>query len=128
MGLSAEKLVIVTNENDILDRFLKSGIYERSDEVAVTLSPGMGIFISSNFERLLWFLARGYLASKYDLKAGEIVTDWFQQLKTEGRLQVGSVAIKGVLSDFASEKVSDSETSVWKQYNNDNKNETLLNS
>ena len=128
MGLPVEKLVIATNENDILDRFLKSGTYERSDKVAVTLSPAMDILISSNFERLLWFLARGYLASKYDLKAGEIVTDWFQQLKTEGRLQVGSVAIKGVLSDFASEKVSDSETSVWKQYNNDNKNETLLNS
>ncbi|CCF60317.1 hypothetical protein KAFR_0J02530 [Kazachstania africana CBS 2517] len=110
MGLPVEKLVIATNENDILDRFLKSGTYERSDEVAATLSPAMDILISSNFERLLWFLAREYLASNDDLKAGEIVNDWFNQLKTEGKFQVSSTAIEGALKDFDSERVSNEET------------------
>ena len=69
MGLPIEKLVIATNENDILDRFLKTGTYERSDTVAATLSPAMDILISSNFERLLWYLARENLAQGDDLKA-----------------------------------------------------------
>ena len=58
MGLPVEKLVIATNENDILNRFLKTGSYEKSSEVAATYSPAMDILISLNFERLLWYLRR----------------------------------------------------------------------
>lgn len=74
MGLPVEKLVIATNENDILDRFLKTGTYERSANVLATHSPAMDILISSNFERLLWYLAREFLAEKDDLKAGRSST------------------------------------------------------
>lgn len=112
MGLPVEKLVIATNENDILDRFLKSGCYERSDEVAVTLSPAMDILISSNFERLLWFLARENLAGDDSLKAGEIVNGWFQQLKTVGKFEVDPKVICGALVDFGSERVSNEETTA----------------
>ena len=110
MGLPVEKLVIATNANDILDRFLKSGTYERSDEVAATLSPAMDILISSNFERLLWFLAREYAADGDDCKAGETVNQWFQQLKTEGKFQVSQAMINGALKDFDSERVSNEQT------------------
>lgn len=110
MGLPIEKLVIATNENDILDRFLKSGTYERSDEVAVTYSPAMDILISSNFERLLWFLAREYVAGNDDLKAGETINNWFQQLKTEGKFEVSQDMINGALKDFSSERVSNEQT------------------
>lgn len=112
MGLPVEKLVIATNENDILDRFLKSGTYERSDQVAVTLSPAMDILISSNFERLLWYLAYDKLANHDALKAGEICNDWFNQLKTKGRFQVDKTIIEGALKDFSSERVSNAETSA----------------
>ncbi|CAI4869741.1 AFH_G0006190.mRNA.1.CDS.1 [Saccharomyces cerevisiae] len=111
MGLPIEKLAIATNENDILDRFLKSGLYERSDKVAATLSPAMDILISSNFERLLWYLAREYLANGDDLKAGEIVNNWFQELKTNGKFQVDKSIIEGASKDFTSERVSNEETS-----------------
>ncbi|CCE64429.1 hypothetical protein TPHA_0H02250 [Tetrapisispora phaffii CBS 4417] len=112
MGLPIEKLVIATNENDILDRFLKSGTYERSDAVAATLSPAMDILISSNFERLLWFLARENLTANGsdDLKAGEIVNNWFHQLKTAGKFIVDPKIIAGASVDFASERVSNEET------------------
>lgn len=112
MGLPVEKLVIATNENDILDRFLKSGCYERSDEVAATLSPAMDILISSNFERLLWFLAKEKLAGNDSLKAGEIVNNWFQQLKTVGKFEVDPKVIAGALIDFGSERVSNEETTA----------------
>jgi threonine synthase len=53
MGLPIERLVIATNENDILARALASGTYETRGVVA-TQSPSMDIQISSNFERLLF--------------------------------------------------------------------------
>lgn len=112
MGLPVEKLVIATNENDILDRFLKSGTYERSDKVAATLSPAMDILISSNFERLLWYLAKENLANHDPLKAGEICNNWFQELKTKGKFTVDQAVIDGALKDFSSERVSNSETSA----------------
>ncbi|CUS23358.1 LAQU0S09e02960g1_1 [Lachancea quebecensis] len=110
MGLPVERLVIATNENDILDRFLKTGVYERSDDVAATLSPAMDILISSNFERLLWYLARDVLASNDDQKAGEILNQWFTQLKTEGKFEVDPAVVKHALIDFDSERVSNAET------------------
>lgn len=110
MGLPVEKLVIATNENDILDRFLKTGTYERSANVLSTHSPAMDILISSNFERLLWYLARENLANNDDLKAGAIVNQWFVELKTEGKFVVDKSIIEGALKDFSSERVSNEET------------------
>ena len=53
MGLPVAKLVVATNENDILARTLRSGRYEMR-AVVPTTSPSMDIAISSNFERLLF--------------------------------------------------------------------------
>jgi threonine synthase len=53
MGLPAERLVIATNENDILYRAWSTGMYTLSDVVATT-SPSMDIQVSSNFERFLF--------------------------------------------------------------------------
>ena len=110
MGLPVEKLVIATNENDILNRFLRTGSYEKSSEVAATYSPAMDILISSNFERLLWYLAKECLAGGDPLKAGSIVNEWFTELKVKGSFNVGQVVITNATADFASERVSDEET------------------
>ena len=53
MGLPIKNLMIATNENDILSRALKTGIYS-IDKAKATISPSMDIQISSNFERLLF--------------------------------------------------------------------------
>ncbi len=53
MGLPVEKLVIATNENDILVRALQAGVYA-SGEARPTLSPSMDIQVASNFERALF--------------------------------------------------------------------------
>ena len=53
MGLPIERLVVATNDNDILDRTIKTGTYEMRG-VMQTTSPSMDIQISSNFERLLF--------------------------------------------------------------------------
>lgn len=53
MGLPIERLVIATNDNDILARTLSTGEYRMKGVVATT-SPSMDIQVSSNFERLLF--------------------------------------------------------------------------
>ena len=53
MGVPVDRLIIATNENDILDRALKTGRYEVKG-VKPSTSPSMDIQVSSNFERLLF--------------------------------------------------------------------------
>ncbi len=55
IGLPIARLIVATNTNDILARFLASGRYARG-EVAATMSPSMDIQVASNFERLLFEL------------------------------------------------------------------------
>jgi threonine synthase len=53
MGLSAARLVIATNANDIMARALNEGVYA-SGAAHATLSPSMDIQVASNFERALF--------------------------------------------------------------------------
>jgi threonine synthase len=53
MGLPTERLIIATNENDILQRAWSTGVYALADVVA-TSSPSMDIQVASNFERFLF--------------------------------------------------------------------------
>lgn len=112
MGLPADKLIIATNENDILDRFLKTGRYEKEGEVKATYSPAMDILISSNFERLLWYLVRDNAANGNDLEAGKILNEWMQQLKSTGSVVTPAAVAEAARRDFDSERVTDEETSA----------------
>ena len=58
MGLPIERLVVATNENDVLDEFFKTGIYRarKSAETLHTSSPSMDISKASNFERFIFDL------------------------------------------------------------------------
>jgi threonine synthase len=136
MGLPAQKLVVSTNENDILDRFWKTGYYEKKavhgataeggisadgakaheDGVKETLSPAMDILVSSNFERLLWFLAYEFAAEagmddEWNKKqAGQEVEAWLKQLKDKGGFGVHADILNFAKRDFESERVSDIQT------------------
>jgi threonine synthase len=54
MGLPISKLILATNENDILSRFFNTGTYGMAD-VVPTISPSMDIQVASNFERYLYY-------------------------------------------------------------------------
>lgn len=54
MGLPVQKLILATNENNILSRFFNSGEYSLGN-VVPTLSPSMDIQVASNFERYLYY-------------------------------------------------------------------------
>ena len=57
MGLPVEKLIIASNENNILTRLIQTGVYDmRDQELILTTSPAMDILKSSNVERVLFGL------------------------------------------------------------------------
>ncbi|WP_050526642.1 threonine synthase [Pseudorhodobacter aquimaris] len=99
MGLPIEKLVIATNQNDILDRAIKQGEY-RTDGVKPSISPSMDIQVSSNFERVL-FDAYG--------RDGAAVSALMAELR-EGGFTISQGALEMLREQFASGRCSEDET------------------
>jgi threonine synthase len=99
MGLPIERLVIATNQNDILHRSLTSGDYV-TDAVKPSISPSMDIQVSSNFERAL-FDAYG--------RDGAAVTALMGELKAGG-FHISQGALGMLRDTFASGRCSEDET------------------
>ncbi len=59
MGLPFARLICASNANNVLTDFIKTGVYDRRRDFRRTLSPSMDILISSNVERLLYYLSDG---------------------------------------------------------------------
>lgn len=91
MGLPVGKLIVATNENNILERFIKEGVYEPG-EFHSTYSPSMDIQVASNFERYLYYLL------DEDSKA---IFELMEQFKTEGKIVVNEERLRKVQEDFA---------------------------
>ena len=100
MGLPVDRLVLATNRNDILARFISSGAYA-SGQVYATVSPAMDIQVSSNFERYLFFLMDG------DAGAVKALMDGFG---ATGRLSVSEAKHRQAQTDFASTAVGEEQT------------------
>ncbi|MBU2581783.1 MAG: threonine synthase [Alphaproteobacteria bacterium] len=99
MGLPIDKLVIASNENDILPRTLATGGYEMRRVVATT-SPSMDIQISSNFERYL-FEASG--------RDAEGVRRQMESLKQSRRFELDAKVAAAMGSDFLAASASEAE-------------------
>ena len=117
MGLPIHKLIIATNENDILYRFLTTGIYEKCGQVKETLSPAMDILVSSNFERLLWYLLNAdgssisNSSSETSRSAASIKTmQLMEDLKNKSRFSVNAEVLSLARSIFASHKATDKDS------------------
>jgi threonine synthase len=112
MGLPIDRLIIATNENDILQRVINTGEYKPST-VKPSLSPSMDIQISSNFERLLFDIL-----GRDDKKVVSLMND----LKTKGFFKLDQEAIKIIKKDFCAVKISDEETlTIIKNFNVESK-------
>ena len=59
LGARIRKFVVASNVNDVLARFVASGVYDPGEKFTITNSPSMDIRKSSNVERLLWLLNGG---------------------------------------------------------------------
>ena len=99
MGLPIDQLVIATNRNDILHRFLAGNRYEKHPLVH-TLSPSMDIMISSNFERMMFEL--------YGRDA-DAIRELMERFKTEP-VSLREDAFAQARELFTSEGVDDTRT------------------
>lgn len=78
MGLPIGQLVIATNENSVLNDFLRTGVYDRRRTLKKTHSPSMDILVSSNLERLLFYAAREDAALVRQLMLDLHERGWYQ--------------------------------------------------
>ncbi len=99
MGLPVNKLIIATNENDILQRVINRGIYKPS-KVKASISPSMDIQISSNFERLLF-----YAVGSKDLEVKKLMNN----LETKGSFKLTYKQKNIIQKDFSAFKVTNKE-------------------
>ncbi|WP_395515440.1 threonine synthase [Pseudorhizobium flavum] len=102
MGLPIERLVIATNDNDILARTLKTGRYEMR-AVKATTSPSMDIQISSNFERLL-FEAHG--------RDPVAVRAAMAGLKQSGAFEIEMNALKAIRREFRAARATEKQVAA----------------
>jgi threonine synthase len=100
MGLPIDRLVIATNQNDILHRTLQSGRHAK-EGVAPSISPSMDIQVSSNFERLLFEL--------YD-REGTAVAALMGELRERDGFALSQGALERLRADFDSDRASEDET------------------
>ncbi len=100
MGLPIASLLLATNENNILTRFVNDGDYSLTG-VVPTASPSMDIQVASNFERYLFHL--------YGEDSGR-VRSAFEGLRKEGRISFSPSEMLQVRQDFCSASVDQTAT------------------
>lgn len=101
MGLPIDRLIIATNQNDILHRVFTDGSYTTKG-VTPSISPSMDIQVSSNFERALF--------DAYD-HDGSAVAQLMDELKSNGGFPVSQGAIEALRGTYGSGRSSEDETS-----------------
>ena len=91
MGLPIRRLIVATNENDVLDEFFKTGIYRPRPETMHTSSPSMDITKASNFERFV-----------YDLvgRDPKILKGLWQQLEKDGYFDLSKTTYFARVKEF----------------------------
>ena len=101
LGSPIRKLVVASNINDVLARFVKTGVYDPGEKFTVTNSPSMDIRKSSNVERLLWIVNNGDCAE---------VARLMNDLETKGRYELNDAAKKRFMADFVGGVATPEET------------------
>jgi threonine synthase len=110
MGLPIDKLIVATNQNDILHRAISNGQY-KAHSVVETLSPSMDIQVASNFERLIYDIN-----DQNTDKTSKIM----QSIKNEKKYLIEEKELKKIRKDFVSETISEQEllSCIKKVYEN----------
>ena len=102
MGLPIERLIVATNQNDILDRAINHGEY-RVGTVQPSISPSMDIQVSSNFERLLF--------DAYD-RDGAAVAQLMAELKDTGGFAISQGAREAIAEGFGAGAATEAQTTA----------------
>ena len=102
LGLPVNKLICASNKNNILTDFFNEGTYDKNRPFYVTSSPSMDILVSSNLERLLF-----YVSGEDANKTAELMN----QLSVSGRYTIDS-DMRAKLADFAADFATEDETAA----------------
>lgn len=112
MGLPVSKFIVASNANHVLTDFLTTGVYDRNRDFIKTISPSMDILVSSNLERLLYYM------SDHDTA---FVSQCMSDLKVKGRYEIGEALLKKIQSLFVCGYLDDVKTKevIANVYQND---------
>ena len=108
MGLPVGTLVCASNANNVLTDFIRTGTYDRRRPLHKTISPSMDILVSSNLERLLYFMSG----------SAQVVADLMAKLNKDGAYTVPEEMQKAIQEEFwagccGDEKASMTIKKVW---------------
>jgi threonine synthase len=101
LGAPIGRFVVASNVNDVLARFVKTGVYDPGDRFTVTNSPSMDIRKSSNVERLLWLLNDGDCNE---------VSRLMDDLASKGRYELNDKAKAKLFAEFEGGVATPEET------------------
>lgn len=109
MGLPIHRFICSSNANNILTDFFNTGIYDANREFYKTNAPAMDILISSNLERLVWFLSN---------KDGKRVKSYMQSLKDKGIYKVDEDIFRAMREHFFAGYATEEEVleAIYKMY------------
>lgn len=91
MGLPLAKLICASNSNNVLTDFIRDGHYNRNRPFYTTVSPSMDILISSNLERLLFYITGANT---------NLVSQWMEELKDQGEYQLDQTSFAKIKEVF----------------------------
>ena len=103
LGLPVAKLIVASDANNVLFDFLTTGVYDRNRPFFTTTSPSMDILISSNLERMLYYLSDGDC---------ELVASLMQSLSETGRYEVPKDLLARIQKVFACSWASEEEVAA----------------
>lgn len=98
MGLPVGKLICASNKNDVLTEFLSSGHYNKKREFHKTSSPSMDILVSSNLERLLYFVC-----------GADKTKEYMRKLATEGEYTISDDELDKINNNFIGYSCNDKD-------------------
>ena len=100
MGVPINKLICASNENNVLYDFLTTGTYDINREFKKTSSPSMDILISSNLERMLYYMSGG---------DAEYINQLMTDLKSTGKFSVSDELLEKIQTNFGTGYADDKQ-------------------
>ncbi len=115
MGAPINKLIVTSNDNDVLPRLFDSSSMQGLQTVK-TISPSMDIQVSSNFERLLWHIKGN---------DGAAVTQAQRSLESSSGYQLSASEMQSLMQDFSAMKCTEEDANKAMQYMQSRFNKTI---
>ena len=106
MGVPVHKLICASNENKVLTDFFHTGHYDRNREFILTTSPSMDILVSSNLERLIYYITG---------ENADQVAEYMHRLSLNGSYEITEEMKDGLLDFYAGYATEEEDAAAIKK-------------